>query len=80
MDRSRALATMVKHVANGAAKMWRAPMIAKLERVALREAFPSEVKDLSQWVRNNMDELNAATGLLLSNATPNSPLAILVSI
>jgi hypothetical protein len=26
-------------------------MVAKLERVALREAFPSEVKDLSRWVQ-----------------------------
>ena len=44
-------------------------MIAKLERVPLRDAFPSEVKDLSQWVRANIEELNAATGLSLSNAS-----------
>jgi len=42
-------------------------MIAKLERVPLRDAFPSEV--MSQWVRANIEELNAATGLSLSNAS-----------
>jgi hypothetical protein len=48
-------------------------MIAKLKRVALREAFPSEVKDLSKWIQKNIDELNAATGLSLSNASAEQP-------
>jgi hypothetical protein len=48
-------------------------MIAKLERVALREAFPSEVRDLSQWVKANMEEVNAVTGLSLSNADTERP-------
>jgi len=48
-------------------------MVAKLERVALREAFPSEVKDLSRWVQINLDELNAATGLSLGNASAEQP-------
>lgn len=48
-------------------------MVAKLERVALREAFPSEVKNLSRWVQTNIDELNAATNLSLSNANVERP-------
>lgn len=32
-------------------------MIAKLERRPLREAFPSEVKDLSRWIQENLEEL-----------------------
>jgi Domain of unknown function (DUF4268) len=48
-------------------------MVAKLERVALRLAFPSEVKDLSKWVQNNIEELNAATGLSLSNPEREQP-------
>ena len=52
-------------------------MVAKLERVALREAFPSEVKDLSKWVQLNLDELNSATGLSLeARKARNSPLEI----
>lgn len=43
-------------------------MVAKLERIALREAFPSEVRGFSKWIKKNLDELNAATGLSLSNA------------
>ena len=48
-------------------------MVAKLERVALREAFPSEVKDLSRWVQTNLDELNAVTGLSLANPSVEQP-------
>ena len=48
-------------------------MIAKLERVQLREAFPREVRDLSKWVQANLDELNAATGLSLSSAETEQP-------
>lgn len=48
-------------------------MIAKLERVALRDAFPSEVRDLSQWIKSNIDQLNAVTGLSLSNANTEQP-------
>jgi hypothetical protein len=48
-------------------------MIAKLERVFLREAFPSEVNGLSKWIQNNIDELNAATNLELSNASLEHP-------
>ncbi len=48
-------------------------MVAKLERVALREAFPSEVKNLSRWIQTNLDELNAATGLSLANASVEQP-------
>jgi hypothetical protein len=52
---------------------WGRPMVAKLERVALREAFPSEVKDLSRWVQTNLDELNAVTGLSLANPSVEQP-------
>lgn len=48
-------------------------MVAKLEHRPLREAFISEVKDLSKWVQNNIDELNLATGLSLSNANTEQP-------
>ena len=48
-------------------------MVAKLTRVQLREAFPSEVKDLSKWVQANLDELNAITGLSLGNASVEQP-------
>lgn len=48
-------------------------MVAKLERLKLRDAFPSEVKDLSKWVQQNIKELNAATGLSLSNAERERP-------
>jgi len=48
-------------------------MVAKLERVNLRDAFPSEVKDLSTWVQDNLDELNNVTGLLLSLAKREQP-------
>ncbi|MGB6286369.1 MAG: DUF4268 domain-containing protein [Xanthobacteraceae bacterium] len=48
-------------------------MVAKLQRLALREAFPSEVRDLSRWVQTNIDELNDATGLSLSNASVEQP-------
>jgi hypothetical protein len=48
-------------------------MVDKLIRVALREAFPSEVKDLSRWVQSNLEELNAATGLSLTNASVEQP-------
>lgn len=48
-------------------------MVAKLERVPLRAAFPSEVKNLSRWVQLNLDELNAATGLSLANPSVEQP-------
>lgn len=48
-------------------------MVAKLERLKLRDAFPSEVKDLSKWVQDNIEELNVATGLSLSNPEREQP-------
>ncbi|MGE0279267.1 MAG: DUF4268 domain-containing protein [Rhizobiaceae bacterium] len=48
-------------------------MVAKLERVPLRVAFPSEVRDLSRWVKANIEEINAATGLSLANASAEQP-------
>jgi len=48
-------------------------MVAKLTRVPLREAFPSEVKDLSKWVQANLSELNSITGLSLGNASVEQP-------
>lgn len=42
-------------------------MVARLERVRLREAFPSEVKDFSRWLHDNIDELGRVVGLELSN-------------
>jgi hypothetical protein len=34
-------------------------VIARLERVRFREAFPSEVRDFSRWLHDNIDELGA---------------------
>jgi hypothetical protein len=43
-------------------------MVAKLVRAKqLRDAFPSEVKDLAKWIAENIDEINSVTGLNLSN-------------
>lgn len=43
-------------------------MVARLTRAKqLRDAFPSEVKDLSHWIAENIDEINSVTGLSLSN-------------
>lgn len=43
-------------------------MVAKLIKASqLRDAFPSEVKDLSRWIADNIEELNNITGLNLSN-------------
>lgn len=43
-------------------------MVARLTRAKqLRDAFPSEVRDLSHWIAENIDEINKVTGLSLSN-------------
>ena len=42
-------------------------MVARLGRVRLREAFPSEVKDFSKWLHENIDELGRVVNLELSN-------------
>lgn len=49
-------------------------MVARLERAKnLRDAFPSEVRDLSRWLQENIDEINAVTDLTLSNVDRERP-------
>jgi hypothetical protein len=48
-------------------------MVARLERLKLREAFPSEVKDFSRWLHENIDELGRVLGLELSNPGKERP-------
>ncbi len=46
-------------------------MVTKLERKRLTEAFPE--KDFSNWIRDNLDEINSVTSLSLTNATRERP-------
>ncbi len=48
-------------------------MVARLERVKLREAFPSEVRDFSKWLHENIDELGRVVSLELSNPGKERP-------
>ncbi len=42
--------------------------IERLERVSLREVWPHEAYDFSQWLQDNLDVLNEALGLNLASA------------
>lgn len=44
-----------------------ASQVGKLERVALREVWKHEAKDFTQWLQENIDELNKALDLNLVN-------------
>jgi hypothetical protein len=49
-------------------------MVAKLEKAkSLRDAFPSEVKDMSRWIQDNIDEISAITDLPLSKVDREQP-------
>lgn len=48
-------------------------MVARLERVELRKAFPSEVRDFSRWLHDNIDELGRVVGMELSNPGRERP-------
>ena len=43
-------------------------MIAKLERVSLREVWKHEAYDFTQWLEENIDVLSEAIDLTLVNA------------
>src|SRR5438093_11324786 len=42
-------------------------MVAKLQRVPLRKVWPDEAADFTPWLQDNLDALNDAAGLDLSN-------------
>jgi len=44
------------------------PNIGKIERVPLREVWKHEALDFTQWLQNNLDVLNGATGLNMMTA------------
>ncbi len=49
-------------------------MVTRLEKAkSLRDAFPSEVRDLSRWIKDNIDEIGAVTDLTLSNVERERP-------
>ncbi|MDD5453430.1 MAG: DUF4268 domain-containing protein [Candidatus Bipolaricaulis sp.] len=43
-------------------------MVARIERVPLREVWPHEEADFTPWLQDNLDVLNAATDLSLTSA------------
>ena len=49
-------------------------MVSRLERAKnLRDAFPSEVRNLSKWIKENIDEISSITDLTLSNVERERP-------
>lgn len=48
-------------------------MVAKIERVPLRDVWPREEADFTEWLQENLDVLDNATGLTLVNAEREKP-------
>ena len=49
------------------------PAVGRIERVPLREVWPNEERDFTPWLKDNIDVLGEAIGVLLSSPEREQP-------